>query len=131
MSKFNDKNRNPIFDITGFLCLLFAGILLLSYFSLNTKNIDLNENIYQNILGVFGAYISVNSFLSFGYSSFIFPIFFIYAGINIILKNSASKIPLYSLASSILMILLSVLFDISFGDTVSYKKGGIMGAVIG
>ena len=131
MSKFNDKNRNPIFDITGFLCLLFAGILLLSYFSLNTKNIDLNENIYQNFLGVFGAYISVNSFLSFGYSSFIFPIFFIYAGINIILKNSASKIPLYSLASSILMILLSVLFDISFGDTVSYKKGGIMGAVIG
>lgn len=131
MSKFNDKNRNPIFDITGFLCLLFAGILLLSYFSLNTENIDLNENIYQNILGVFGAYISVNSFLSFGYSSFIFPIFFIYAGINIILKNSASKIPLYSLASSILMILLSVLFDISFGDTVSYKKGGIMGAVIG
>ena len=102
MSKFNDKNRNPIFDITGFLCLLFAGILLLSYFSLNTKNIDLNENIYQNFLGVFGAYISVNSFLSFGYSSFIFPIFFIYAGINIILKNSASKIPLYSLASSIL-----------------------------
>ena len=131
MSKFNDKNRNPIFDITGFLCLLFAGILLLSYFSLNTENIDLNENIYQNLLGVFGAYISVNSFLSFGYSSFIFPIFFIYAGINIILKNSASKIPLYSLASSILMILLSVLFDISFGDTVSYKKGGIMGAVIG
>ena len=44
MSKFNDKNRNPIFDITGFLCLLFAGILLLSYFSLNTENIDLNEN---------------------------------------------------------------------------------------
>lgn len=131
MSKFNDKNRNPIFDIAGFLCLLFAGILFLSYFSLNAENIDLNENISQNLLGIFGAYISVNSFLAFGYSSFIFPIFFIYAGINVILKNSANKIPLSALASSILMILLSVLFDITFGDIVSYKKGGIMGAVIG
>ena len=131
MSKFDDKNRNPIFDIAGFLCLLFAGILLLSYFSLNSENIDLNENITQNLLGIFGAYISVNSFLAFGYSSFIFPIFFIYAGINIILKNSANKIPLSALASSILTILLSVLFEISFGDIVSYKKGGIMGAVIG
>ena len=131
MSKFDDKNRNPIFDIAGFLCLLFAGILLLSYFSLNSENIDLNENISQNLLGIFGAYISVNSFLAFGYSSFIFPIFFIYAGINIILKNSANKIPLSALASSILTILLSVLFDINFGDIVSYKKGGIMGAVIG
>ncbi|TKZ35446.1 DNA translocase FtsK [Brachyspira catarrhinii] len=131
MNKFDDKNRNPIFDIAGFLCLLFAGILLLSYFSLNSENIDLNENISQNLLGIFGAYISVNSFLAFGYSSFIFPIFFIYAGINIILKNSASKIPLSALASSILMILLSVLFDINLGDIVSYKKGGIMGAVIG
>ena len=131
MNKFDDKNRNPIFDIAGFLCLLFAGILLLSYFSLNSENIDLNENISQNLLGIFGAYISVNSFLAFGYSSFIFPIFFIYAGINIILKNSANKIPLSALASSILTILLSVLFEISFGDIVSYKKGGIMGAVIG
>ena len=131
MNKFDDKNRNPIFDIAGFLCLLFAGILLLSYFSLNSENIDLNENITQNLLGIFGAYISVNSFLAFGYSSFIFPIFFIYAGINIILKNSANKIPLSALASSILTILLSVLFDINFGDIVSYKKGGIMGAVIG
>ena len=131
MNKFDDKNRNPIFDIAGFLCLLFAGILLLSYFSLNSENIDLNENITQNLLGIFGAYISVNSFLAFGYSSFIFPIFFIYAGINIILKNSANKIPLSALASSILTILLSVLFEISFGDIVSYKKGGIMGAVIG
>ena len=131
MNKFDDKNRNPIFDIAGFLCLLFAGILLLSYFSLNSENIDLNENISQNLLGIFGAYISVNSFLAFGYSSFIFPIFFIYAGINIILKNSANKIPLSALASSILTILLSVLFDINFGDIVSYKKGGIMGAVIG
>lgn len=131
MSKFNDKNRNPIFDIAGFLCFLFAGILLISYFSLNTENINLNENISQNILGIFGAYISVNSFLAFGYSSFIFPIFFIYAGINIILKNSVNKIPISALASSILMILLSVLFDISFGNIVYHKKGGMMGAAIG
>lgn len=131
MSKFNDKNRNPIFDIVGFLCFLFAGILLISYFSLNTENINLNENISQNILGIFGAYISVNSFLAFGYSSFIFPIFFIYAGINIILKNSVNKIPISALASSILMILLSVLFDISFGNIVYHKKGGMMGAAIG
>ncbi len=131
MNKFNDKNRNPIFDIAGFLCFLFAGILLISYFSLNTENINLNENISQNILGIFGAYISVNSFLAFGYSSFIFPIFFVYAGINIILKNSTNKIPISALVSSILMILISVLLDISFGDIVYYKKGGIMGEVIG
>lgn len=131
MNKFNDKNRNPIFDIAGFLCFIFAGILLISYFSLNKENINLNENISQNILGIFGAYISVNSFLAFGYSSFIFPMFFVYAGINIILKNSINKIPISALVSSILMILLSVLFDISFGNIVYYKKGGMMGAAIG
>lgn len=134
MIKFNKNNyndRNSIFDVVGFLCLLFAGILLLSYFSINKESITLNDNISQNLLGIFGAYISVYSFLAFGYSSFIFPAFFIYVGISVILKNSSNKISLSALGSFILMILLSVLFDITLGESLFYKKGGIMGKVIG
>ena len=134
MIKFNKNNyndRNSIFDVFGFLCLLFAGILLLSYFSINKESITLNDNISQNLLGIFGAYISVYSFLAFGYSSFIFPAFFIYVGISVILKNSSNKISLSALGSFILMILLSVLFDITLGESLFYKKGGIMGKVIG
>ena len=134
MIKFNKNNyndRNSIFDVVGFLCLLFAGILLLSYFSINKESITLNDNISQNLLGIFGAYISVYSFLAFGYSSFIFPAFFIYVGISVILKNSSNKISLSALGSFILMILLSVLFDITLGDSLFYKKGGMMGKVIG
>ena len=80
MIKFNKNNyndRNSIFDVVGFLCLLFAGILLLSYFSINKESITLNDNVSQNLLGIFGAYISVYSFLAFGYSSFIFPKIFL------------------------------------------------------
>lgn len=134
MIKFNKNNyndRNSIFDVIGFLCLLFAGILLLSYFSINKESITLNDNISQNLLGIFGAYISVYSFLAFGYSSFIFPAFFIYVGISVILKNSSNKISLSALGSFILMILLSVLFDITLGESIFYKKGGMMGKVIG
>lgn len=134
MIKFNKNNyndRNSIFDVIGFLCLLFAGILLLSYFSINKESITLNDNISQNLLGIFGAYISVYSFLAFGYSSFIFPAFFIYVGISVILKNSSNKISLSALGSFILMILLSVLFDITLGEILFYKKGGMMGKVIG
>ena len=134
MIKFNKNNyndRNSIFDVVGFLCLLFAGILLLSYFSINKESITLNDNISQNLLGIFGAYISVYSFLAFGYSSFIFPAFFIYVGISVILKNSSNKISLSALGSFILMILLSVLFDITLGESLFYKKGGMMGKVIG
>ena len=134
MIKFNKNNyndRNSIFDVVGFLCLLFAGILLLSYFSINKESITLNDNISQNLLGIFGAYISVYSFLAFGYSSFIFPAFFIYVGISVILKNSSNKISLSALGSFILMILLSVLFDITLGESLFYKKGGMMGEVIG
>ena len=134
MIKFNKNNyndRNSIFDVIGFLCLLFAGILLLSYFSINKDSITLNDNISQNLLGIFGAYISVYSFLAFGYSSFIFPAFFIYVGISVILKNSSNKISLSALGSFILMILLSVLFDITLGESLFYKKGGMMGKVIG
>ena len=134
MIKFNKDNyndRNSIFDVIGFLCLLFAGILLLSYFSINKESITLNDNISQNLLGIFGAYISVYSFLAFGYSSFIFPAFFIYVGISVILKNSSNKISLSALGSFILMILLSVLFDITLGESLFYKKGGMMGKVIG
>ena len=134
MIKFNKNNyndRNSIFDVIGFLCLLFAGILLLSYFSINKESITLNDNISQNLLGIFGAYISVYSFLAFGYSSFIFPAFFIYVGISVILKNSSNKISLSALGSFILMILLSVLFDITLGESLFYKKGGMMGKVIG
>ena len=134
MIKFNKDNyndRNSIFDVIGFLCLLFAGILLLSYFSINKESITLNDNISQNLLGIFGAYISVYSFLAFGYSSFIFPAFFIYVGISVILKNSSNKISLSALGSFILMILLSVLFDITLGESIFYKKGGMMGKVIG
>ena len=134
MIKFNKDNyndRNSIFDVIGFLCLLFAGILLLSYFSINKESITLNDNISQNLLGIFGAYISVYSFLAFGYSSFIFPAFFIYVGIGVILKNSSNKISLSALGSFILMILLSVLFDITLGESIFYKKGGMMGKVIG
>ena len=111
--------------------MLFAGILLLSYFSINKESITLNDNISQNLLGIFGAYISVYSFLAFGYSSFIFPAFFIYVGISVILKNSSNKISLSALGSFILMILLSVLFDITLGESLFYKKGGMMGKVIG
>lgn len=134
MIKFNKNNyndRNSIFDVVGFLCLLFAGILLLSYFSINKESITLNDNVSQNLLGIFGAYISVYSFLAFGYSSFIFPAFFIYVGISVILKNSSNKISLSALGSFILMILLSVLFDITLGESIFYKKGGMMGKVIG
>ena len=134
MIKFNKNNyndRNSIFDVVGFLCLLFAGILLLSYFSINKESITLNDNISQNLLGIFGAYISVYSFLAFGYSSFIFPAFFIYVGISVILKNSSNKISLSALGSFILMILLSVLFDITLGESLFYKKGGMIGKVIG
>lgn len=134
MIKFNKNNyndRNSIFDVIGFLCLLFAGILLLSYFSINKESITLNDNISQNLLGIFGAYISVYSFLAFGYSSFIFPAFFIYVGISVILKNSSNKISLSALGSFVLMILLSVLFDITLGESIFYKKGGMMGKVIG
>lgn len=134
MIKFNKNNyndRNSIFDVVGFLCLLFAGILLLSYFSINKESITLNDNISQNLLGIFGAYISVYSFLAFGYSSFIFPAFFIYVGISVILKNSSNKISLSALGSFILMILLSVLFDITLEESLFYKKGGMMGKVIG
>lgn len=134
MIKFNKNNyndRNSIFDVVGFLCLLFAGILLLSYFSINKESITLNDNISQNLLGIFGAYISVYSFLAFGYSSFIFPAFFIYVGVSVILKNSSNKISLSALGSFILMILLSVLFDITLGESIFYKKGGMMGKVIG
>lgn len=134
MIKFNKNNyndRNSIFDVIGFLCLLFAGILLLSYFSINKESITLNDNVSQNLLGIFGAYISVYSFLAFGYSSFIFPAFFIYVGISVILKNSSNKISLSALGSFILMILLSVLFDITLGESIFYKKGGMMGKVIG
>ncbi|TXJ37885.1 DNA translocase FtsK 4TM domain-containing protein [Brachyspira aalborgi] len=130
-NKNNYNNRNSIFDVVGFLCLLFAGILLLSYFSINKESITLNDNISKNLLGIFGAYISVYSFLAFGYSSFIFPAFFIYVGISVILKNSSNKISLSALASFILMILLSVLFDITLGESLFYKKGGMMGKVIG
>ena len=134
MIKFNKNNyndRNSIFDVVGFLCLLFAGILLLSYFSINKESITLNDNISQNLLGIFGAYISVYSFLAFGYSSFIFPAFFTYVGVSVILKNSSNKISLSALGSFILMILLSVLFDITLGESIFYKKGGMMGKVIG
>lgn len=134
MIKFNKNNyndRNSIFDVVGFLCLLFAGILLLSYFSINKESITLNDNISQNLLGIFGAYISVYSFLAFGYSSFIFPAFFTYVGVSVILKNSSNKISLSALGSFILMILLSVLFDITLGESLFYKKGGMMGKVIG
>ena len=51
------ENRNPFFDIVGFLCLLFAGILLLSYFSMNMEDLNSNNEI-KNLLGIFGAYIS-------------------------------------------------------------------------
>ena len=108
MIKFNKNNyndRNSIFDVVGFLCLLFAGILLLSYFRINKESITLNDNISQNLLGIFGAYISVYSFLAFGYSSFIFPAFFIYVGISVILKNSSNKISLSALGSFILIAL--------------------------
>ena len=59
------ENRNPFFDIMGFLCLLFAGILLLSYFSMNMEDLNSNNEI-KNLLGIFGAYISSYSFLGDG-----------------------------------------------------------------
>ena len=124
------ENRNVFFDVTGFLCILFAGILLLSYFSMNMEDLNSGNEI-TNLLGIFGAYISSYSFLAFGFSSFVIPAFFIYAGVNIILKNSADKILVSSISSSILMILLSILLNIFLGDLKFYYKGGMMGEFIG
>ena len=124
------ENRNIFFDIVGFLCILFAGILLLSYLSMNMEDLNSGKDI-TNLLGIFGAYISSYSFLAFGFSSYIIPAFFIYAGINIILKNSADKVLISALSSSVLMILFSVLLNIFLGDLDFYNKGGMMGEFIG
>ena len=84
---YDDKNRNPIYDIIGFLCILFAGILILSYLSANIG--EMNTSLAtNNLLGKFGAYIAEYSFSAFGVSSFVIPAFFIYAGVNIILKKN-------------------------------------------
>ena len=124
------ENRNPFFDIVGFLCLLFAGILLLSYFSMNMEDLNSNNEI-KNLLGIFGAYISSYSFLAFGFASYVIPAFFIYAGVNIILKNSTDRILISALSSSILMILLSILLNIFLGSLDFYNKGGMLGEFIG
>ena len=124
------ENRNIFFDIAGFLCLLFSGILLLSYFSMNMEDLNSGNGI-TNLLGIFGAYISSYSFLAFGFSSYIIPAFFMYAGVNIILKNSTDKVLVSALSSSILMILLSILLNIFLGNLDFYNKGGIMGEFIG
>ena len=124
------ENRNVFFDIVGFLCLLFAGVLLLSYFSMNMEDLNSGKEI-TNLLGIFGAYISSYSFLAFGFASYIIPVFFMYAGVNIILKNSTDKILVTALSSSILMILFSILLNIFLGDLYFYNKGGMMGEFIG
>ena len=80
------ENRNIFFDVVGFLCILFSGILLLSYLSMNMEDLNSGREI-TNLLGIFGAYISTYSFLAFGFASYIIPAFFMYAGVNIILKN--------------------------------------------
>ncbi|MEI0516848.1 DNA translocase FtsK 4TM domain-containing protein [Brachyspira murdochii] len=126
----NYENRNIFFDIAGFLCILFSGILLLSYFSMNMEDLNSGKEI-KNLLGIFGAYISAYSFLAFGFSSYIIPAFFMYAGVNIILKNSTDKILVSALSSSILMILLSILLNIFLGNLDFYNKGGMMGEFIG
>ena len=94
------ENRNIFFDIAGFLCILFSGILLLSYFSMNMEDLNSGKEV-KNLLGIFGAYISAYSFLAFGFSSYVIPAFFMYAGVNIILKNSTDKILVSALSSSI------------------------------
>lgn len=127
---YDDKNRNPIYDIIGFLCILFAGILILSYLSANLgeMNTTLTTN---NLLGKFGAYIAEYSFSAFGVSSFVIPAFFVYAGVNIILKNSAKNILMFALLLSFVMMLSSILLHILLGDKAFYYKGGIMGEIIG
>lgn len=124
------ENRNPFFDIAGFLCLLFAGILLLSYLSMNMEDLNSNREI-RNLLGIFGAYISSYSFLAFGFASYIIPAFFIYAGVNIILKNSTDRILISAVSTSILMILFSILLNIFLGSLDFYNKGGMLGQFIG
>ena len=53
---YDDKNRNPIYDIIGFLCILFAGILILSYLSANIG--EMNTSLAtNNLLGKFGVFI--------------------------------------------------------------------------
>ena len=127
---YDDKNRNPIYDIIGFLCILFAGILILSYLSANIgeMNTSLTTN---NLLGKFGAYIAEYSFSAFGISTFVIPAFFVYAGVNIILKNSIKNILMFALLLSFVMMLSSILLDILLGEKAFYYKGGIMGEVIG
>ena len=124
------ENRNLFFDILGFLCLLFAGILLLSYLSMNMEDLNSSKEI-RNLLGIFGAYISSYSFLAFGFASYVIPAFFIYAGVNIILKNSTDRILVSAISSSILMILFSILLNIFLGNLDFYNKGGMMGEFIG
>ena len=127
---YDDKNRNPIYDLVGFLCILFSGILILSYLSadIGEMNTSLTTN---NLLGKFGAYIAEYSFSAFGVSCFVIPAFFIYAGVNIILKNSIKNILMFALLLSFVMMLSSILLDILLGDKAFYYKGGIMGEIIG
>ena len=127
---YDDKNRNPVYDIIGFLCILFAGILILSYLSANIgeMNTSLTTN---NLLGKFGAYIAEYSFSAFGVSCFVIPAFFVYAGVNIILKNSIKNILMFALLLSFVMMLSSILLHILLGDKAFYYKGGIMGEIIG
>ncbi|WP_157151666.1 DNA translocase FtsK [Brachyspira sp. SAP_772] len=127
---YDDKNRNPIYDIIGFLCILFAGILILSYLSANIGEMNTTLTT-KNLLGKFGAYIAEYSFSAFGVSSFVIPAFFVYAGVNIILKNSVKNILMFALLLSFVMMLSSILFDILLGERAFYYKGGIMGEVIG
>ena len=124
------ENRNIFFDVVGFLCILFSGILLLSYLSMNMEDLNSGREI-TNLLGIFGAYISTYSFLAFGFASYVIPAFFMYAGVNIILKNSADKILISSVSSSILMILFSILLNIFLGSLEFYNKGGMVGEFIG
>ena len=124
------SNRNISYDIIGFLLFLFSGILLLSYVSMSMDDINSNANI-KNLLGIFGAYISYYSFISFGFTSIIIPILLGYIGFNTIVKNKFDNILLPSSLTIIFMILFSTFLNIILGSINYYFKGGIIGQIIG
>lgn len=128
------EGRNIFYDIVGFITILLSGILLVSFISMDMNAPSIidtvrSENV-NNLLGVFGEYISSYSFLAFGYSSFIVPIALIYIGGRLIFKNSGSKIIGIILSSFSVMICLSIFLDIILYKFDFYKRGGLMGEML-
>lgn len=128
------EKRNILYDIIGFIFILLAGILLISFITMNINDTNIinkdGGGIARNLLGAFGANISAYSFLAFGYASYIVPIAFIYSGVRLIFKNSNKGILNISLTSASIMISISILLDVILYKFNFYQKGGLMGEML-